>query len=196
MLTGVELAGLVLGSIPLLISAAEHRDVSLTPINVLLFGKKQAQKLSEVLEERRIGFRHCCEQMLSIAEIDFPAKYLLDTKGKAQLHQLWSDTNLAARLKSEFGDDFRIIELRLGEILASIQKLEKYIGKYPKEIHRAAHRLSDSLSRIKSAQTSFLGQKSSQRCRRASEANQSSTEVPRWRGEKRRHREHRQLLEF
>ena len=130
MVTGVEIAGLILGSIPLLISAAEHRDVGLAPLNTLLFWKFQSQKLATVLEEERIAFRHCCEQLLSIAEVENIADLLSEKAGKVELQRLWASSSLKARLQSEFGDDFRVIEARLAEIQELVNNLEKYLGMF------------------------------------------------------------------
>ncbi|KAH0559894.1 hypothetical protein GP486_003586 [Trichoglossum hirsutum] len=142
MVTGVEVAGLILGSIPLLISAAEHRDVGLAPLNTLLFGRSQSQKLAIVLEEEQISFRHCCGRLLSIAEVENIADLLSEKVGKTELQRLWASPSLKARLQSEFGDDFRVIEARLIEIQELINKLDKYLGS--KIFHRAAWSRSQS----------------------------------------------------
>jgi hypothetical protein len=124
MLTGVEIAGLVLAAIPLLISSAEHRHDVLNPVYILFF---ENRTLPQVLEEERISFRQCCEKMLSVAEVENIADYVLGEN----CQQLWARAELRANLQSALGNDFNTIETRLKEIHELTDKLENYISTVP-----------------------------------------------------------------
>lgn len=126
--TGIEIAGIVLATIPLLISTAEHREVGLAPLDTLLFRKGQLEKLATVLAEEHISFRQCCEELLSIAEIENIADLLSEKAGRVELERLWADAGLRDTLQFEFGDDFEVIERGLKEIHRLISKLEKYLS--------------------------------------------------------------------
>jgi hypothetical protein len=128
MVSGVEVAGLVLGSLPLVISAAKHRDIGVTPLNTLFFGKSQKRKLAKVLDTQLVLFKGACAKMLSIAEIEDPGNYMRQGANKTELQSLWASRRLNAQLKSTFGDDFTTIEEYLENIQQMITKLDKFIG--------------------------------------------------------------------
>jgi hypothetical protein len=68
-------------------------------------------------------------EALSIAEIENIADFLSEKAGKLALQRLWASSELKARLQAELGEDFGVIETRLGEIQELILKLDKYLSK-------------------------------------------------------------------
>ncbi|KAF2828854.1 hypothetical protein CC86DRAFT_465570 [Ophiobolus disseminans] len=126
MLTGVEIASLVLAILPLVISAIEHRDIGLEPANALLFRSKHKDSLRRTVDENKMRFRQCCEKILSMAEIENIAD-LLDETDKARLQQLWNNPQMQRALDTTFGGkDLAVILNRVREIQQHVKKLEEY----------------------------------------------------------------------
>ena len=131
MSTGFEIAGIVLATLPLLISAVEHRDFGLEPLNALLFFKRRKVSLRHTVDENTLLFRQCCEKMLSIAMIenigDLLAAGDIDDKKR-----LWADPPLQLKLEATFGRrDLNVILPRLQEIHNLVVKLREYSSKSP-----------------------------------------------------------------
>ncbi|PSN72734.1 hypothetical protein BS50DRAFT_166377 [Corynespora cassiicola Philippines] len=124
MATGFEPAGIILATLPLLINAIEHRDVGLQPLNTVLFKKKNKEMIQKAVNENSVLFRHCCEKMLSIAEVENIADLLARDNGD-KVRDLWADPSMELRLRSAFGqNDFNVIQCRLIEIEGLINKLQ------------------------------------------------------------------------
>jgi hypothetical protein len=127
MVTGVEIASLVLATLSLLISAMEHQDLGLEPFNVLFFRKKHNTTVQGVLEEHKLGFRQCYEKILSMADVENIAD-LVQERDRAKMVKLWDTPDMRSALDSTFGDDLGVIWHRVKEIQMHVDRLEKYTG--------------------------------------------------------------------
>jgi len=125
MLTGVEVAGLVLGAIPLLISAAEHRRIGIAPVDGLIFRAKERNRLADSLDNQRLLFKHCCSRLVSIAEIENAGDLL--AVGAAER---WKDPDIRRRLKQALGEAFATFERQVLEIYGIVKRLEHILGRH------------------------------------------------------------------
>lgn len=130
MVTGIEIAGLVLAAIPIGVSAVEHRDVGLKPLNALLFDKKESQDLLDDLEEYALLFRQCCMDMLSVAEVKDKQRYANSKTTAGDLQKIWADPILASTLQMAYGSNYNIILRRLKQVHTHCETLRKYLGEF------------------------------------------------------------------
>lgn len=64
MVTGVEIAGLVLGILPLIIAVIQEREIEIKPVDAFFFTSSGKQKLSDILSDEELRFRFCCQRLL------------------------------------------------------------------------------------------------------------------------------------
>jgi hypothetical protein len=104
MLSGVEIAGLVLGSLPLLISAVEHYNDGLHPIKIFFQKQYELDRFYRALDEQKTFLR------LSLIEL-FGADLSALTEEQIEalqddsndLRVLWEDKMLQAEVKERLG---------------------------------------------------------------------------------------------
>jgi hypothetical protein len=119
MVTGVETAGLVLGSLPLLISALEHYDDLVGPTKQFFRWRKHKRKLVQELYTLRASYDQAIEILLKpIAEPDDSITMMEDARS-----DLWNDGPIADGLRDTLGsayDPLILTILEIAEILGSI----------------------------------------------------------------------------
>jgi hypothetical protein len=104
MLSGVEIAGLVLGALPLLISAVEHYNDGLHPIKIFFQKQYELDRFYRALDEQKTFLR------LSLIEL-FGADLSALTEEQIEalqddsndLRVLWEDKMLQAEVKERLG---------------------------------------------------------------------------------------------
>ena len=138
-MSGVEVAGLALGFLPLLISAAEHYDKCLRPFTHYKDFAKEANRFQNLLRVQKAIFTNQCRILLEeIIEHDV-ASSMLDGQSGVD-HPSWSDVELAEELTRLLGLDSRdacittieLIEDRLGDIDIESQDLATAIDQIPR----------------------------------------------------------------
>lgn len=104
MLTGVEIAGLVLGSLPLLISAIEHYNDGLHPIKVFFQKQYELDRFYRALDEQKTFLR------LSLIELFGSDLSALSEEQREALQDdsndleiLWGDKRLQADVERKLG---------------------------------------------------------------------------------------------
>ena len=134
-MSGVEtIAGLALGILPLLISAAEHYDDCLRPFIRYKNFAKEADRFRHLLGIQKTIFRNQCRLLLEeIIEHDVASSMFSRPSG-ANHHPSWSDIDLEEQLSQLLGDSrdacittVEMIEERLGDIKGENQDLEAAI---------------------------------------------------------------------
>ena len=122
-MSGVEaVAGLALGVLPLLISAAEHYDECLRPFIRYKNFAKEADRFLNLLRIQKAIFRNQCRILLEeIIEHDVASSMLDGPSGVD--HPSWSDIELEEQLTRLLGESraacvttVELIEDRLGDI--------------------------------------------------------------------------------
>jgi hypothetical protein len=104
MLIGVETAGIVLGSLPLIISALEHYRQGLHPIKIFLQKPKELDRFYRALDEQKTFLR------MSLIELFGPDIHRLSQEQLAALQDdcndlelLWSDQALRRSVEERLG---------------------------------------------------------------------------------------------
>ncbi len=123
MLTGIEIAGLVLASFPIIISAIENYENGFRPLKEWIrFRGEFATFLSDMIRQK-IFFRQNMEDLLSpIVGSDFDMSQLLDDPaGKA-----WQDAELARKLQLRLPGkyEYECYTTTVGYILERLEKLK------------------------------------------------------------------------
>ena len=128
-MSGVEVAGLALGFLPLLISAAEHYDKCLRPFTRYKEVAKEADRFQNLLRIQKAIYRNQCRILLEeIIEHDVASSMLDGPLGVD--HPSWSDVGLEEQLTRLLGESSReciatikMIKDRLGDIDTESQDL-------------------------------------------------------------------------
>ena len=137
-MSGVEVAGLALGFLPLLISAAEHYDKCLRPFTRYKNFTKEAERFQLSLGNQKVIFRNECRILLGeIIERDV-ASSMLD-RGSGVDHPSWSDAEVEEQLIRLLGESrgacittIESIKDRLGDIDTESQDLATAIDQDPR----------------------------------------------------------------
>ncbi|KAI1417941.1 hypothetical protein F5Y13DRAFT_150088 [Hypoxylon sp. FL1857] len=109
-MSGIEVVGLVLGSIPLVISALEHYGDILQTINSWRFTAREIQSLTRRLGTQQAIFTNTCEHLLSGI---VPATRL-DAMIEEPFGPLWQDQDIKYK-----------IELRLDRVMEHFRSTAK-----------------------------------------------------------------------
>ena len=102
MVTGVETAGLVLGSIPLVVSALEHYVQGVRGVVRWWRFKKEVEGLGRMLDTEQGRFLNTCELLLSGLVSSTQLSRLLESPGKNE----WKDEEIDRKLKRRLGRDY------------------------------------------------------------------------------------------
>lgn len=125
-MTGVEAAGLVLGVLPLLISAAEHYEDVFRPFKRYRKYAPELKLYQQQLETQKTIFRNECHLLLATLTGSQTAKGML----KESKHPSWVDLELDARFGRQLGDSGStcktIIELIRGKLEEIEEETEKF----------------------------------------------------------------------
>ena len=112
MVTGVETAGLVLGSLPLLISALEHYEDIVRPTKEFFTWRKHRRKLVQELYTLRASYDQAINLLLKpIADTNE-----LITMVEDPLNDLWTAGPIAAKLQDMLGPAYDPLVLAIGEV--------------------------------------------------------------------------------
>lgn len=103
MVTGVETAGLILGSIPLLVSALEHYAEGIETIHKWWRYKKELASLKRILGAEYDRFLNTCEELLAGIVPDKVLAELLEAPGGDR----WRNPELERRLRMRLRNSFK-----------------------------------------------------------------------------------------
>ena len=130
-MSGVEtaVAGLAIGVLPLLISAAEHYNDCLRPFIRYRNFAREAGRFQDLLDIQKVIFRNQCRILLEeIIEHDVVSSMLNGPSGAS--HPSWSDVDLEKQLCQLLGEsrdacikNVKLIEERLRDIDSESQNL-------------------------------------------------------------------------
>lgn len=152
-MSGVEaVAGLALGILPLLISAAEHYDGTLRPFERYQNFAKEADRFQGQLAIQKVIFRNQCRILLEeIIEHDVASSMLHGPSGPS--HPSWSDVELEEQLSQLLGESrdacvttVEMIEQRLGDIDGESQDLATTIHEDSQVVYHSQKHLEDVLT--------------------------------------------------
>ena len=156
-MSGVEaIAGLALGILPLLISAAEHYDDCLRPFIRYKNFAKEADRFAHLLGVQKTIFRNQCRLLLEeIIEHDVASSMLSPSPSGANHHPSWSDIDLEDQLSQLLGDSrdacvttVEMIEERLRDIKGESQDLETTIDQDSRVFNHGRIASEDELTQV------------------------------------------------
>ena len=153
-MAGVEtVAGLALGILPLLISAAEHYDDTLRPFKRYQNFAKEANRFQGQLGIQKVIFKNHCRILLEeIIEHDVASSMLHGPS--APSHPSWSDVELEEQLSQLLGESrdacvttVKMIEQRLCDIDGESQDLATIIHQDSRVVCHSQKHIEDVLTK-------------------------------------------------
>lgn len=138
-MSGFEIAGIVLGSLPLVISALEHYESGMDRVTVFFKWKDELDKA-----KRDLGLQHVYYEM-TLREI------LVDVASAAELEEmmgkpespLWKSPELRAELREKLGLAYPVYEYTIQQMSCHLKTLASHL-----DIERPAVRLLDWVPRL------------------------------------------------
>lgn len=104
MLTGVEIAGLVLRALPILISAVEHYNDSLHPIKIFFQKQYELDRFYRALDEQKTFLRLSLIELFGADALALTAEQIEALQDdNDDLRVLWEDKDLDAQVKQRLG---------------------------------------------------------------------------------------------
>lgn len=123
-MSGIEIAGLVLGAIPLLISAIEHYNDGLDPIKAFVRWRGMLEKAIRELWHEKTHYCQTTQNLLKGATTAGEMNMMLEDPR----NHLWSDRDLKARLQEKSG-------IAYGNYIATTEDIEKIITVLSKHLN-------------------------------------------------------------
>lgn len=135
MITGVETAGLVLGSLPLLISALEHYEDIFRPTEEFFAWRKHRRKLVQELYTLRASYDQAINLLLkSIADTDD-----LTTMVEDPLSDMWTASPIADKLRDMLGPAYDPLILAISEIAEILGGIAAHLNIQESQQVRCCH---------------------------------------------------------
>jgi hypothetical protein len=101
-MSGIEVAGILLGVIPLVISALEHYAEGISTIHKWWRYKRELASLKRILDAEYVRYLNTCEELLSGIVPDATLAALLDFPGGPG----WQDSEIERKLRSRLRTSF------------------------------------------------------------------------------------------
>jgi hypothetical protein len=125
-MTGIEAAGLVLGVLPLMISAAEHYEDVVRPFKRYRKFAPELELYQQRLETQKTIFRNECHLLLATLTNRQTAKDML----RESKHPSWEDPDLNEKFSRQLGDSgaacTNIINLMQGKLKEIEEKTKSF----------------------------------------------------------------------
>ncbi|KAF5542091.1 hypothetical protein FNAPI_10075 [Fusarium napiforme] len=143
-MSGLEVAGIVLGSIPLLIIALEKYTEGLSTLHRWRKYKRELQSLIRNLETERVKLQNVCEKLL----LDLVPHYKIEALIDNPMGDLWREEETLKKVQFRLGNGFKVFQDTANELRARLFDLGKLIesqgeGMFP-GLKRAVFTLSRS----------------------------------------------------
>lgn len=111
-MSGIEIVGLVLGGLPLIISALEHYEEGVSTISRLIHYKKEIRSIMEALATENTMFMNSCEQLLN----DFLSPVELAEMLQNPQGEMWTQPSIASELQSRLGGSYDIYMIHVNNM--------------------------------------------------------------------------------
>lgn len=125
-MSGLEVVGLVLGSIPLVISALEHYRDGIYAVRIW---RRYVIELASIIRQLRVQqciLMNICEILLG--DLGLPR---IDAMIRDPFGPLWRDDNIKKRLTERLNRDYNVFEATVEDMSDAIQGLKERIGLGP-----------------------------------------------------------------
>jgi hypothetical protein len=123
-MSGFEVIGVVLGAIPLVISALEHYADGVRTIRRLIEYKWELNTLITTLETEDVLFRNTCEALLDGIEDAGAMEELLKDPGG----HLWKEKRTAERLKTRLSTSYDVFFKRIIDMNNALESFKERLG--------------------------------------------------------------------
>ncbi|KAH9215906.1 hypothetical protein DL95DRAFT_460752 [Leptodontidium sp. 2 PMI_412] len=123
MLTGIEIAGIVLATLPLVITAIQERETGVRALDSLIFSKSKRNKDLEILSDQRLRFRHFCSRLLCEVGIENVADYL-DVDQRTQ--SIWAHRDFKNRFLKRLEGSYDNFDRKMSEVKKRVIRIDEY----------------------------------------------------------------------
>lgn len=118
-MSGFEVLGVILGVLPLVISALEHYEESVGVIHRYYYYKKEIRRLVLIIRTEQVELKNTCEQLLTdIVPVHQMEELLKDPRSTS-----WESPEVTRRLKARLRDSYEVYMERLKEMNAALKEL-------------------------------------------------------------------------
>ncbi len=128
-MSGFEVAGIVLGTIPLLIAALEHCHDGVTTIQRWRRYQRERQNLARILKMEQIKLQNICEELLKGLA---PASQI-ESMIKEPFGTQWKDSLIEARLRARLDNSLDVFQTTISDVQNSMTELARRLGVDPLE---------------------------------------------------------------
>ncbi|KAI1272275.1 hypothetical protein F5Y07DRAFT_380342 [Xylaria sp. FL0933] len=141
-MSGFEIAGIVLGAVPLLISALEHYGDALSTLNKWRKYERELRSLVRNLDTERVKLQNVCEKLL----VGIVPESQIEAMIKDPMGGLWKEEKIQARVQSRLWESYGSFEDTISDIKRAIdemnQRLERQSGREASTLKRTIFTLS------------------------------------------------------
>ncbi|KAF5665565.1 hypothetical protein FCIRC_10492 [Fusarium circinatum] len=122
-MSGLEIAGIVLDSIPLLIIALEKYTEGLSTLQRWRKYKRELQTLIRNLETERIKLQNVCEKLL----LDLVPHYKIEALIDDPMGNLWREEEMLKKVQLRLGNGFKVFQDTANDLRAKVFDLKRLI---------------------------------------------------------------------
>jgi hypothetical protein len=122
-MSGFEIAGVVLGSIPLLVSALEHYGEGLSTIQRWRKYQRELQSLIRNLETERVKFQNVCEKLLVGLVPASDIEAMIDDP----LSHLWRREAIEKKIRARLWKSSAVFDDTIKDIMTAIDEIKREI---------------------------------------------------------------------
>ncbi len=126
-MAGIEVAGLILGGIPLVISAMEHYADTVSTLGRYRRYKLELETLINILETERVKLMNTFEKLLVGIVPNGKIENIIENPfGKS-----WKDDEVHAKIRERLWESFTVFEKTVNNVHAAIQEMKSRLGLQP-----------------------------------------------------------------
>ncbi|KAI0803735.1 hypothetical protein GGR55DRAFT_385661 [Xylaria sp. FL0064] len=141
-MSGFEIAGIVLGAVPLLISALEHYGDALSTLNKWRKYERELRSLVRNLDTERVKLQNVCEKLL----VGIVPESQIEAMIKDPMGGLWKEEKIQARVQSRLWESYGSFEDTISDIKRATdemnQRIERQSGRKASTLKRTIFSLN------------------------------------------------------
>ncbi|TDZ68005.1 hypothetical protein CTRI78_v002463 [Colletotrichum trifolii] len=118
-MSGFEVAGVVLGSIPLLISALEHYQQGISSIRKWRNYDRELRSLIRNLETERVRFQDVCEKLL----VGLVPSSQIESMVEQPFGTSWQEDNIQSKIRARLWRSFNVFEKTVEDMREAIREM-------------------------------------------------------------------------
>ncbi|KAI1347835.1 hypothetical protein F5Y01DRAFT_233001 [Xylaria sp. FL0043] len=124
-MSGFEIAGIVLGAVPLLISALEHYGDALSTLNKWRKYERELHSLVRNLDTERVKLQNVCEKLL----VGIVPESQIEAMIKDPMGGLWKEEKIQARVQSRLWESYSSFEDTISDIKRATDEMNQRIAR-------------------------------------------------------------------